>query len=164
MLMIIFLFLFCNYMPIWNIIDARWELQLHRPLHAATYYLNPHYHYNSNFKVNANIKIGLYQCLERMVPDASERCKIDLQLDSFKDASGLFGIEAAKITRDKKTPAKWWDSYGDECPELQKFAIRVLSLTCSSSGCERNWSAFEMVSFFLFNFNVFIFYKNLIWY
>ena len=105
-------------MPIWNIVDARWELQLHRPLHAAAYYLNPHYHYNSNFKVNANIKIGLYQCLERMVPDASERCKIDLQLDSFKDASGLFGIEAAKITREKKTPAKWWDSYGDECPEL----------------------------------------------
>ena len=47
-----------------------------------------------------------------MVPDSSERCKIDLQLDSFKDANGLFGIEAAKITRDKKTLAKWWDSYG----------------------------------------------------
>ncbi|KAL8162586.1 hypothetical protein V2J09_014075 [Rumex salicifolius] len=41
--------------------------------------------------------------------------------------------------------ADWWDSYGNECPELKKFAIRVLSLTCSSSGCERNLSAFEMV-------------------
>jgi hypothetical protein len=38
----------------------------------------------------------------------------------------------------KKTPAQWWDSYGDEYPELQRFAIRVLSLTCTSSGCERN--------------------------
>ena len=71
-----------------------------------------------------------------MVPDASERCKINLQFDSFKDAKGLFSIEAANIARDKKTPAKWWDSYGDECSELQKFAIQVLSLTCSSSGCE----------------------------
>lgn len=35
--------------------------------------------------------------------------------------------------------------FGDECPELKWFAIRVLSLTCSSSGCERNWSSFEMV-------------------
>jgi len=52
----------------------------------------------------------------------------------------------------KKTPAQWWDSYGDECPELQRFAIRVLSLTCTSSGCECNWSAFEMVSFFIFLF------------
>jgi hypothetical protein len=73
-----------------------------RPLHAAAYYLNPHYHYNPNFKVNANIKIGLHQCLEMMVPNASERCKIDLQLESFNDAKGLFGIEAAKTTRDKK--------------------------------------------------------------
>ncbi|KAH9612281.1 hypothetical protein KSS87_003288 [Heliosperma pusillum] len=41
--------------------------------------------------------------------------------------------------------ADWWDSYGDDCPKLKKFAKRILSLTCSSSGCERNWSAFEMV-------------------
>ncbi|XP_056684599.1 uncharacterized protein [Spinacia oleracea] len=33
----------------------------------------------------------------------------------------------------------------DECPELKKFATRILGLTCSSSGCERNWCAFEMV-------------------
>jgi len=52
----------------------------------------------------------------------------------------------------KKTPAQWWDFYEDECPELQTFTIRVLSLTCISSGCERNWSAFEMVSFFIFLF------------
>ncbi|XP_048436097.1 uncharacterized protein LOC125475412 [Pyrus x bretschneideri] len=26
-----------------------------------------------------------------------------------------------------------------------KFAIRVLSLTCSASGCERNWSTFSMI-------------------
>ena len=37
-----------------------------------------------------------------MIPNASERCKIDLQLESFKDAKGLFGIEAAKTARDKK--------------------------------------------------------------
>jgi hypothetical protein len=71
--MIFLLFFFYSYIPIWNIVDTRWELQLHRPLHEAAYYLNPHYHYNPNFKVNANIKIGLYQCLERMVPNANER-------------------------------------------------------------------------------------------
>lgn len=34
----------------------------------------------------------------------------------------------------------------EEHPELQAFAIRV---TCSSFGCERNWSVFEMVNFIL---------------
>jgi len=100
------IFLDCNdifivfFIPIWNIVDARWELQLHRLLHSTTYYLNPHYHY-PDFKVNANIKIGLYN-LERMVPNAIERCKINLQLESFKDAKRLFVIEAAKIAKDKK--------------------------------------------------------------
>jgi len=67
---------------------------------------------------------------------AIERCKIDLQLESFKDAKGLFDIKATNTARDKKTLALWWDCYGDECLELQRFAIRVLSLTCTSSGYE----------------------------
>jgi hypothetical protein len=28
---------------------------------------------------------------------------------------------------------------------LQKLALRVLSQTCSASGCERSWSFFEQV-------------------
>nr|GEU86018.1 hAT family dimerization domain containing protein [Tanacetum cinerariifolium] len=57
----------------------------------------------------------------------------------------LFGCSTTKLTRNDKSLADWWDSFGDDTPELKQFAIRVLSLTCSSSGCERNWSAFEMV-------------------
>ncbi|KAI5412253.1 hypothetical protein KIW84_057060 [Lathyrus oleraceus] len=81
-----YLTLGCFYKSIWNIIDDRWDKMLHRPLHAAAYYLNPQMHYGSRFKAD---------------------------------------IEVRK--------------------ELQRFAIRILSLTCSSSGCERNWSAFEMI-------------------
>ena len=161
---LIFIF-FCRYIPVLDIIDARWELQLHRPLHAFAYWLNPHYHYITDYKQDTNIKYGMYDCLDRMVPDEVERGKVDLQLNIFSEAKGLFGIAAAKKARDKKTSARWWASYGDECPELQNLAIRVLSLTCSSSGCERNWSAFEMVSFFLKkNKYCFHFYKNLIFY
>lgn len=42
--------------------------------------------------------------------------------------------------------AEWWKNYGVHTPHLQNIAIKVLSLTCSSSGCERNWSIFEHVS------------------
>ncbi|CAL9083741.1 unnamed protein product, partial [Musa acuminata var. zebrina] len=34
---------------------------------------------------------------------------------------------------------------GNSTPNLQKFAVKVLSLTCSASGCERNWSVFEHI-------------------
>ncbi|XLS90710.1 hypothetical protein HN51_066718, partial [Arachis hypogaea] len=134
------------YEPIWEIIDGRWESQLHRPLHAAAYYLNPHYHYEPNFMVDdADIKIDLYSCLKKLVPNQEERKKVGLQLPDFHYARGLFGNETAKSSRKTMLPAEWWDFYGDSCPELKKFTIRVLSLTCSSSGCEHNWSAFKMV-------------------
>ncbi|KAF1872212.1 hypothetical protein Lal_00039375 [Lupinus albus] len=37
-------------------------------------------------------------------------------------------------TVNQKTPTDWWDFFGDETLEIK-----------SSSGCERNWSGFEMV-------------------
>lgn len=140
------IFPFFSYMPLWKIIDARWENQLHRPLHAAGYYLNPMLHYGPTFKVDYEVKRGLYSCLERILGDMAEVNKIDGQLEDFKSKAKFFGSEIAQLALKNKTPAQWWESYGDEHPELQKVAIRILSLTCSSSGCERNWSAFEMVS------------------
>ncbi|KAK2354618.1 hAT dimerization domain-containing protein / transposase protein [Trifolium repens] len=80
-----------------------------------------------------------------MIGDVQEISKIDAQLEAFKTRAKFFGSPIAMAALGTKTPAQWWESYGDEHPELQKFAIRVLSLTCSSSGCERNWSAFEMI-------------------
>ncbi|WZY87474.1 hypothetical protein YC2023_044209 [Brassica napus] len=40
-------------------------------------------------------------------------------------------------------PGNWWSTYGCGAPTLQKLATRILALTSSSSGCERNWSSFE---------------------
>ncbi|KAL7592086.1 hypothetical protein Lser_V15G34130 [Lactuca serriola] len=47
--------------------------------------------------------------------------------------------------RVKIAPTEWWMQYGASAPTLKKFAVKVLSLTCSWSGCERNWSVFEHV-------------------
>ncbi|CDY24322.1 BnaA07g02470D [Brassica napus] len=53
--------------------------------------------------------------------------------------------------REMKAPADWWSTYGSSAPNLRDFAVKVLSLTCSDSGCERNWGVFELVSLFIFN-------------
>jgi len=102
-------------------------------------------HYDAEFKVDYEVKRGMYDCLERLVRDIDEIGKINSQIESFKSKSGFFGSAIARRALKTKTPSQWWESYVDEHPELQRFAIRVLSLTCSSSGCERNWSAFEKV-------------------
>ena len=69
-----------------------------------------------------------------------------IKIEGFKSKSGFLGSEIAQRALKTKTPAQWWEQYGDALPELQRFAVRVLGLTCSSSGCERNWSAFERVN------------------
>jgi len=38
-----------------------------------------------------------------------------------------------------------WKKYGHSSPNLQKLAIKILNLTCSSSECEHNQSVFEQV-------------------
>ena len=39
----------------------------------------------------------------------------------------------------------WWEQFGLVTPDLQSFAIHVLSQCCSATGCERNWSTLEYV-------------------
>ncbi|KAF3777422.1 hypothetical protein EJ110_NYTH45857 [Nymphaea thermarum] len=39
----------------------------------------------------------------------------------------------------------WWDRFGLDFPELTKLVIRILSQTCSATGCERNWSVFQHI-------------------
>ena len=49
----------------------------------------------------------------------------------------MFGMEIAVL---------WWGAYGGLTYELQCLAKRIVSLCCSASGCERNWSEFSTVS------------------
>ncbi|XP_050916014.1 uncharacterized protein LOC127131123 [Lathyrus oleraceus] len=115
-----------SYKSIWNIIDDKWDKRLHMSLHAAAYYLNPHMHYGPRFKADIEVRKDLMDCLTKMVDDPKEQSKIEVQMHDFKKQLGYFGTELVKRTLEKSTPANWWDSVG-------------------SSGCERNWSAFEMI-------------------
>ncbi|KAL4561073.1 hypothetical protein LXL04_033235 [Taraxacum kok-saghyz] len=70
----------------------------------------------------------------------------DMQLHRpLLHATGYYLNPRSIAMRKKTQPVKWWLSYGDECPELQHLVVCVLSLTCSATGCERNWSTFDHV-------------------
>ncbi|XP_042443946.1 uncharacterized protein LOC122029053 [Zingiber officinale] len=133
-----------KYKPIWKKIDSRWTPQLHHPLHAAGYYLNPQLRYEERFSYCDEVRDGLYTCMDRML-SSDDRLKADIQLDLYNKAEGEFGTPIAKRTRMLRTPVSWWERFGSKTPELTTFAIRVLGLTCSASGCERNWSTFESI-------------------
>ncbi|KAH6808014.1 hypothetical protein C2S51_029122 [Perilla frutescens var. frutescens] len=128
-----------------DIIDEKWDNQLHRDLHAAANFLNPRYRWSPNVSEHVEIKIGLYKCMERLIRDQNLFMKVDEQLDSYKYKRGLFGFKASRESFMTRPPVIWWDNFGDEVPELKSFAMKILGLTCSSSACERNWSTFNQV-------------------
>ena len=160
-----------QYGPYIRVIDARWDKQLHSPLHAAGCFLNPGIFFRPSFSKQKEVTRGLLTTIMRLVPDCDTQDNISAQIEEYKRATGLFGITIAIRQREKLNPGNnfyflkynvfflsiifdlfkfsylvsWWEQFGNDTPELQKFAIRVLSQCCSATGCERNWSVFEYI-------------------
>ncbi|XP_026439699.1 uncharacterized protein LOC113338506 [Papaver somniferum] len=138
----------------WAVINAcfekRWKKNFNHALHCAAYYLNPSIFYNiETYEMDSNekyieIKRGLHTAMERLIPNEDELDQATSELRKYADAVGILGSPSCKRRRTKDQPHDWWITFGGiDVPNLQKFAIRVLSLTCSSSPCERNWSTFQ---------------------
>ncbi|XP_057842730.2 uncharacterized protein LOC131052148 [Cryptomeria japonica] len=107
-----------KYRPIWDIIDRRWQTQLHRPLHAAAYYLNPAFHFRPDFKADEEVLSGLYSVIERMSPGHSSN--IVQELEAFSNAEGeVFSRMLCKENRTKMQPDRWWQMFGPKTPNLQ---------------------------------------------
>ena len=90
-----------NYGPIWDIIDRRWQNQLHKPIHAATYYLNLAYRFREDFK--AEVLNGLYTVISKMATNATDTL---LEMDAYNNTSGpIFSSQICK-GRTKLQPGK----------------------------------------------------------
>ncbi|XP_025645006.1 uncharacterized protein [Arachis hypogaea] len=133
--------------PYLKILDTRWDAQLKKNLHAAGYWLNPAFRFNAGeFEKHKETISGLLDVIEKYAyDDPVLNSKLTSEKRIFKNAEKDFGRPSAIRERSTVMPDQWWESYGCGAPNLQKLAIRVLSQTCSSSGCERNWSIFEHI-------------------
>eukprot|EP01018_Ginkgo_biloba_P034336 Gb_40944 [translate_table: standard] len=132
-----------DYKLVWNMVDFRWKM-MHSPLHVAACYLDPR---SFGIKRNGDKEImsGLYEAIEKLNPDREVAKKVREQLRAYKLQEGIFGSVTAKEDRTCVAPGVWWDFYGAEAPELQRFAVRVLSQGSSATASERNWSAFDFI-------------------
>eukprot|EP00253_Pinus_taeda_P001621 PITA_01621 len=108
-------------------------------------YLNPAFSYACGFKFDAEVMDGFFTCVKRMVSSEQEREEISKEMEVYRMGGGTFGFNMVIKNRTTKMPDDWWTSYGARLPHLQKLAIRVLSQTCNSSGCERHWSVFDKI-------------------
>lgn len=134
-----------KYSPFLNVIDSYWDSLFHQPLHLAAYFLNPSFRYRSDFMALPEVIRGLNECITRLEPDNGRRVSAVAQISDFVLAKADFGTELALSTRAELDPAAWWQQHGISCLELQRIAVRILSQTCSSYGCEHTWSVLDHV-------------------
>ncbi|RZB42889.1 PHD finger protein ING1 isoform B [Glycine soja] len=133
-----------KYKDVFAIIDKRWNCQLHRPLHAAVHFLNLEFFYdNTDLEFDFEVTNGLFKCIKKLIPQFDVQQKILTELHLYKIDAEHFGSNFLMAQRKTHSPTYWWRMFGSQTPNLQKLAIKILSLTCSASGCEKNWSVFE---------------------
>ncbi|XP_059663870.1 uncharacterized protein LOC132309596 [Cornus florida] len=107
-------------------------------------FLNPAFMCSEDFRENREMKDGIDFMLGNfIIKEENEDFIRELQFYRMKTTT-LF-TNTAKTMLKTSHPRVWWDYCGDCLPVLQKYAIRILSQPCSSSSCERNWSAWEVV-------------------
>lgn len=133
-----------GYLPYLEVI-AHAQEEFHSPLHATACYLNPSIYYKPSFSITSVIQKGLLDCIETLEPNTTAQDNITRDKAFFEDAAGDFSRPMALRGRESLAPATWWSQYASDYPDLQRFAVRILSQTCSISTCERN-RAFNMSS------------------
>ncbi|XP_021835484.1 uncharacterized protein [Spinacia oleracea] len=134
-----------EYLTYWNVIDLRWDRHQQSPLHAAGFYLNPKFFYSIDGDLPGTIVSGMFDCIERLVPDTKTQDKIIKELNSYKMAAGDFGRKMAIRARESLLPSVWWSTYGGGCPNLSRLSVRILSQCCSLTHCKKDLIPLEQL-------------------
>ena len=124
---------------------------MNTPLHMAAYALNPKWYISRPGRIapiqDPEIKKGFRTAIAKMYSE-EEGQTLRRQWIQFAGLKGPFNKPDAKADRAdlaQDDPIGWWDMHGDEAPEIQHLAIRLLSQIASSSAAERNWSTYSFI-------------------
>lgn len=162
-----------KYEPYTNIVQDKWQNTLLHDIHAAAYFLNPVYQYDEDAGSNSPEVMRMLQTiLHNSHVSNIDGDKLAAETAIYRRREGSFATSSALTVIKTSKPGNifevlffiinfylfsylfifylysledCWGYYGHNAPNLQKIAIRLLSQTVSSSGCERNWSVFKRI-------------------
>ncbi|CAH1421395.1 unnamed protein product [Lactuca virosa] len=123
--------------------------RLDSSLHLTSYLLNPYYHYKDpQLQYDPDIINAVLDFFDTLLCDNFEmqRQIVTIDLPKYKKKVDRFGCDLAikncRVNDVEFDLASWWGLFGITSPHLTNIAMRILSLTSSSSGCEKNWSTY----------------------
>ncbi|KAE8771560.1 hypothetical protein D1007_56553 [Hordeum vulgare] len=111
---------------------------------VAAAVLDPYTHYKLNLCDHTDYATSLTDAIAKILDPVSALSAID-EVRKFRECQGRFGTRLAEEAAARMEPTQWCFQFGGDVPALQKCAMRIFSQCISSSGCERNWSAFSLV-------------------
>nr|XP_018686484.1 PREDICTED: uncharacterized protein LOC103994246 [Musa acuminata subsp. malaccensis]XP_018686485.1 PREDICTED: uncharacterized protein LOC103994246 [Musa acuminata subsp. malaccensis]XP_018686486.1 PREDICTED: uncharacterized protein LOC103994246 [Musa acuminata subsp. malaccensis]XP_018686487.1 PREDICTED: uncharacterized protein LOC103994246 [Musa acuminata subsp. malaccensis] len=128
-----------------QIIDRRIEVYMDQDIYNAAYYLNPAIQFRYSLGMRSDLLSALRNAIYRLLSNTTNAADAIMENRLFLETIGSFSDIVAISCRYNMDPAEWWLQFGGDAPNLRKVAIRVLSQTTTSSGCERNWSTFALI-------------------
>jgi hypothetical protein len=87
-----------------DIVEQKWQVELHSPLHSAAAFLNPSIQYNPDIKFLSTIKEEFYNVLDKVLTAPDQRHGITLELHAFSKTQGMFASNIAKEARNNTSP------------------------------------------------------------
>ncbi|CAI9265748.1 unnamed protein product [Lactuca saligna] len=140
------------YKPIIDIINHKMKGRLDSKLHLTAYLLNPYNHYKDfQLQHDPDVMDAVLEFFDTLLCADFEKQRqvVMTDLPKYKQKVDRFGsdlaIKGCMVNNADFDPARWWGLFGSSTPHLKRIAMTILSLTSSSSGCERIWSTFEAV-------------------
>ncbi|CAI5959988.1 unnamed protein product [Closterium sp. NIES-65] len=133
------------------IIARRWDAQLHNPLHAIGWLLNPRNQYIGEVRNDKEIRKEVDEVIQARGGDVQQRITLAAQVAQFHRGEGRLGSDDARwaattlVEAGRMTEAEWWFLFGGEVQALQDLAVTSLSQPVTSSEVERYWSALARV-------------------
>ncbi|RDX64649.1 hypothetical protein CR513_56771, partial [Mucuna pruriens] len=92
-------------------IDRIGKVQLHRPLHAVSHFLNFEFFYkNPRLDLDAEVMADLYSCNERSSEDEEMVDRILNELSTYKREESFFGLKLAIRQRSTSAPLQHFDT------------------------------------------------------
>jgi hypothetical protein len=107
--------------------------------------LNPYLKDVLEIQENGDAKCALNKVVRKLCPILGVQFNDAMaELTEYKERRGPYSpVEAPDIREAYMEAHQWWHRVGGNA--LPKIAKCILSLTCSASSCERNWSMYSFV-------------------
>uniref|UniRef100_A0ACD5ZC18 Uncharacterized protein n=1 Tax=Avena sativa TaxID=4498 RepID=A0ACD5ZC18_AVESA len=125
-------------------VSKRIDAMQENTLMVAAVVLDPYTHYQINMSNIPEYASALTDAIQKIADPDSAILAFN-EISAYRECRGRFGQRVARLSAERMSPTEWWFQFGGEVPNLQKYALRIVSQCVSSSGCERNWSAFALV-------------------